>query len=88
MNRAYKRRLAWSFLAVGAATAAPALALRHQRRKLDAEATRLPSLLNIAPGATVTEIGAGKGQMTVRVARQVQPGGRVLSTEFEPKKLR
>jgi ubiquinone/menaquinone biosynthesis C-methylase UbiE len=91
MNRAHKRKLAklaWLSAAVGsAAAAATVLGVRYYRRKLDTEATRLSEVLNLVPGMTVVEVGAGKGGMSIRIARRVLPGGRVLSTEFEPKKL-
>jgi ubiquinone/menaquinone biosynthesis C-methylase UbiE len=63
------------------------LGLRYYDCKLDEEAARLSEILNLVPGNTVAEVGAGRGSMTVRIARRVQPGGRVLSTDVEPEKL-
>ena len=83
-----KRRLAWLAAVLGTAATATILGLRYYRTKLDAEAVHLAEVLNLGPGKIVAEVGAGKGQMTLRVARLVRPGGRVHSTEFEPKKLR
>ena len=48
-----------------------------------AEVTRLIELLEIKPGTTVAEIGAGKGRMTVRLAEYVGPSGHVYATELE-----
>ena len=48
-----------------------------------AEVTRLIELLELEPGTTVAEIGAGKGRMTVRVAEYVGPAGQVYATELE-----
>jgi ubiquinone/menaquinone biosynthesis C-methylase UbiE len=77
-------KLVWSF---AVAVAVTVVGLRYFRRKFDAEVARISELLKLAPGTTVTEVGAGKGEMTVRIARLVQPGGGVLSTEFDPKRL-
>ncbi len=89
INRGSKRKLAWLSASLGAAAVAGVvLRLRRYRRKLEAEAARLSEALNLKPGAMVAEVGAGKGQLTLLLAQQVGPSGRVLSTEFEPKKLR
>lgn len=41
-------------------------------------------MLAIRPGSTVAEIGAGRGQMAVRIARRVGPSGHVYATEIDP----
>ncbi len=46
------------------------------------DAARLIGALAIAPGQSVAEIGAGSGALTVAIARQVGPGGRVYSNEL------
>jgi ubiquinone/menaquinone biosynthesis C-methylase UbiE len=49
----------------------------------DAEdAARLIRALGLAPGRVVAEIGAGSGALTVAVAREVGPSGRVFSNEL------
>jgi ubiquinone/menaquinone biosynthesis C-methylase UbiE len=83
-----KRKLVWLAAGLGTAAAATILGVRYYRKKLDEEAERLGDVLNLRPGKVIAEVGAGKGQMTLRVARLVRPDGRVHSTEFEPKKLR
>jgi ubiquinone/menaquinone biosynthesis C-methylase UbiE len=83
-----KRKLVWLAAALGTAAVTTVVGVRYFRKKLDEESARLGDVLNLSPGQVVAEIGAGKGQMTLRVARLVRPGGRVHSTEFEPKKLR
>lgn len=87
MTHRRARTLGWLFAGAGAAAAATVLGLRYYDRKLDEEAARLSEILHLVPGKTVAEIGAGSGSMTVRIAQRVQPGGRVLSTDVEPKKL-
>jgi ubiquinone/menaquinone biosynthesis C-methylase UbiE len=41
-------------------------------------------LLRIRDGATVADIGAGSGYMTLRLARIVGPAGRVYATDIQP----
>lgn len=43
--------------------------------------------LDIQPGMTVAEIGAGWGYLTFKLARRVAPGGLVLAEDIEPKRL-
>jgi ubiquinone/menaquinone biosynthesis C-methylase UbiE len=50
-----------------------------------ADATRLIRVLGLGPGQTVAEIGAGAGALTVAVAREVGPTGRVYSNELNPR---
>lgn len=52
----------------------------------DQEAERLALLLQVDEGSTVAEIGAGGGEMTLRMAEIAGPGGRVYSTEIESAK--
>lgn len=54
---------------------------------LDREVSRLASLVELRPGMTVAEIGAGKGRMAVLVARRLGPSGRLYATEIEAAKL-
>ena len=51
------------------------------------EADRLAVLLNWQPGNVVADIGAGRGELTLVVAKRVGPTGRDYSTELDPKKL-
>ncbi len=46
------------------------------------EADRLAGLLEVGPGGTVAEIGAGAGALSMEMARRVGPNGRVYSTEL------
>lgn len=41
-------------------------------------------LLRIPRGATVADVGAGSGYMTVRLARAVGPAGRVYANDLQP----
>jgi ubiquinone/menaquinone biosynthesis C-methylase UbiE len=52
------------------------------------DAKRLTAALQLGPGRTVADIGAGGGQLTVELAREVGPSGRVYATELEEDRLR
>lgn len=43
---------------------------------------RVMDILHIGPGMTVADIGAGGGWFSVRAARKVSPGGRVLAEDI------
>jgi SAM-dependent methyltransferase len=45
------------------------------------------SILKIAAGSTVADIGAGSGYMTVRLADRVGPTGKVFATDVQPQML-
>ena len=51
------------------------------------EAARLFELLELRPGMTVAEVGAGRGEMTVEMSKRLGPNGRVYSTELDPARL-
>jgi ubiquinone/menaquinone biosynthesis C-methylase UbiE len=44
-------------------------------------------ILRIRKGASVADIGAGSGYMTVRLARRVGPDGRVYANDLQPQML-
>lgn len=44
-------------------------------------------ILNIHPGATVADIGAGSGWFTVRAARRVRDTGRVYAVDINPEAI-
>ena len=46
------------------------------------EVARLFGLLQLKPGMTAAEIGAGEGRMTVDMARRLGPDGHVFSTDI------
>jgi ubiquinone/menaquinone biosynthesis C-methylase UbiE len=54
---------------------------RAQRLQID----RVMDLLGLKPGSTVADIGAGGGWFSVRAARRVAPGGRVIAEDINPK---
>ncbi len=52
------------------------------------EADRLAELIGAGPGRTIAEIGAGDGSFSMAIARKIQPGGTIYSTELDPDRLR
>lgn len=54
---------------------------REKRLQID----RVMDLLQLKPGMTIADIGAGGGWFSVRAARRVGPGGRVVAEDINPK---
>jgi ubiquinone/menaquinone biosynthesis C-methylase UbiE len=52
------------------------------------DARRLGPAIQLHEGQTVADIGAGHGQLTVELAREVGPSGRVYATELEDDRRR
>jgi ubiquinone/menaquinone biosynthesis C-methylase UbiE len=50
--------------------------------------SRLKQVLALERGAVVADVGAGKGELTFALAREVGSNGRVFSTEIDPGRLR
>jgi ubiquinone/menaquinone biosynthesis C-methylase UbiE len=57
--------------------------LDRQEREQEEAPTRALSIINVAPGSTVADIGAGSGYFTERLARLVGPRGRVFATDIQ-----
>ena len=51
------------------------------------EMPRLRQVLALKEGMVLAEVGAGKGQLTLALAREVGSSGRVFSTEIDPARL-
>ena len=52
------------------------------------EMQRLRQVLALEAGKVVADVGAGKGELTVALAREVRPNGRVFSTEIDATRLK
>ncbi len=61
--------------------------LERPEREEEERPTRLVEALNLKPGDSVADIGAGSGYLSWRMARQVSPGGRVFATDIQPEML-
>jgi len=59
---------------------------RDERDSLE-QPDKVLTTLNIAPGSTVADIGAGIGYYSLRLAKKVGPQGRVLATDIQPEML-
>ncbi len=56
---------------------------RDKRLQID----RVMDLLQLKPGSTVADIGAGSGWFSVRAARRVGTSGRVIAEDINPKAI-
>jgi cyclopropane fatty-acyl-phospholipid synthase-like methyltransferase len=69
-------------LSVCATTTAQQTALTEaQIKSADIEVPRLVELLELKPGMTVADVGAGFGAWTMRLARELGPTGRVYASD-------
>jgi predicted methyltransferase len=58
--------------------------LERPEREAEEEPGRAVEALDLRPGMTVADIGAGSGYYTSRIARKVAPSGRVIATDIQP----
>jgi ubiquinone/menaquinone biosynthesis C-methylase UbiE len=68
-------------LAVGLAAQQP------WNRDFGEDMARLVPVLELRAGQTVADVGAGGGELTVRLAKQVGPDGRVYATEMSSDRM-
>jgi FkbM family methyltransferase len=66
---------------------AAARSLEKTVREKPLQVSELFRLAGITPGATVADIGAGNGWLTILLARAVGPGGRVYAVDIDPSAL-
>ena len=59
----------------------------EEARDRDGEAEQIMNFLGVGPGMSVADLGAGAGYYTVRVAKRVEPTGRVLAEDVMPATL-
>jgi SAM-dependent methyltransferase len=50
-------------------------------------ADEIATLLALKSGSTVAEVGAGHGQMAIRMAQRVGPSGHVYASEIDPQRV-
>jgi ubiquinone/menaquinone biosynthesis C-methylase UbiE len=58
--------------------------LERAEREQEERPTRALQIMDVPPGATVADIGAGSGYFTERLARLVGPNGRVYASDIQP----
>jgi ubiquinone/menaquinone biosynthesis C-methylase UbiE len=61
--------------------------LVRPEREVEEEPERMLDALEIQPGMTVADVGAGVGYTTMRIARRVGAAGRVLATDVQPQMI-
>ena len=52
------------------------------------EMPRLRQVLALEAGKVVADVGAGEGELTLALAREVGPNGRIFATEIDPARLK
>jgi ubiquinone/menaquinone biosynthesis C-methylase UbiE len=74
-------------LAVALAGLAVCVVPARAQDEFTSDAGHLVKALKLQPGQTVADIGAGRGQLAVALAREVGPSGRVYATELSDDRL-
>jgi len=77
------------FSATAARSAAQSAAVRQQETAREAwqKVPEILSVMGIAPGATVADVGAGDGFLTTRLARAVGPSGHVVAVDVDDRAI-
>src|SRR5215471_5217440 len=57
--------------------------LDRAEREMEEDPDRAIDVLKLPKGATVADIGAGSGYMTIKLAKKVGPQGRVFATDIQ-----
>jgi predicted O-methyltransferase YrrM len=82
------RRFVLPAVLVAAIGLAALIAATRTAEDVAAESVRLAQVLDLGPAATVAEIGAGAGEMTVAMAERLGAKGRMYSTELDRDRVR
>lgn len=61
--------------------------LDRSEREQEEQPDRALDLIDIQPGMTVADVGAGTGYMTLRIAKRVGPKGKVYANDIQPEML-
>ena len=62
--------------------------LERPEREVEEQPQRVIDALDIRPGQTIVDLGAGSGYYSFRVAPLVGPAGKVIAVDIEPEMLR
>src|SRR3954463_2054831 len=71
-----------SVLTAGPAAQRPAAVIQFELRHAQRDVPELAAVLELAPGMTVADVGAGGGAMTMIMARHLGAAGRVYATDI------
>ena len=85
--RLVKGSMLLSFLLCGCGLLDPVPASAQLWGSKASEIEKLAPLLDLKPGSTVAEIGAGNGAVAIAAAEKVGPSGHVYATEIDPAEL-
>lgn len=88
MNKKEALKILGIAATAGVAAAGAYAYVQYRKEQLDAEAARLWDVLALKPGARVGDIGAGVGNMAVRIASRAGENGRVFAAEVDERRLR
>jgi ubiquinone/menaquinone biosynthesis C-methylase UbiE len=70
-----------------AALAVTVVAQQPWNRDFGEDMARLVPILDLRPGQTVADVGAGGGELTVRLAKAVGAEGRIYATEMSSDRM-
>jgi SAM-dependent methyltransferase len=76
------------FAVAVAATVAAHVSVPAQEASLTSEVSRLVALLGLPSNSAVGDLGAGSGQVSIEIARQLGPMSRVYATDINARRLR
>lgn len=66
---------------------ATVLAFSAPAKAAESEIDHLAQILELRPGSSVADVGAGSGEVSLALAKFVEPNGKVYATEISPKLL-
>lgn len=75
------------YLSITALLAAAIVVFSAVARPRESEIDHLVQILELKPGSSVADVGAGSGELSIAIAKRLEPHGRVYSTEIDPKLL-
>jgi SAM-dependent methyltransferase len=89
-NHMATARSRWGIVGVACAAAAGGwlIVARINAASVLSESARLAAMLGVREGGRVADVGAGKGQYALELARLVGPTGHVFATEIDSKRRR
>jgi len=74
-------------VAVAAAGLVAHVALHAQEASLTSEVSRLVALLELRSNSVVGDLGAGSGEVSIEIARQLGPASRVYGTDINAQRI-